>query len=269
MLRNEGDRLTRVVVCSPKIEYFRVDDLKLHNITELSDPAKAIEQHDKLKSTMSEFGCQVIDIPELSNHPNSVFTMDTALCTPQGYIKLRMGLKTREGEEEWMAQHLETLGEPYAGCIEPPGTVEGGDVILAGSVAFVGCSRRTNREGVRQISDLLKRMGYEVRVTTVPEPYLHIGGAMSMIGPERVLCCKGVFPDDFFNGFEKIEVSGDTFISGNVINLGENEVIADIRNKEAIEKLEQANFTIHALDLSEFVKGTGGPSCLIMPVERK
>ena len=37
---------------------------------------------------------------------------------------------------------------------------------------------------------------------------------------------------------------------------------------EVIAKLEDAGTTVHTLDLSEFAKGTGGPNCLIMPVER-
>ena len=94
MLRNEGDRLTRVVVCTPREEYFRASDLKNHNITQLADRNLAIQQHDTLKSKIMEFGSEVIDIPELANHPNSVFTRDTALCTPNGYIKVRLGLDT-------------------------------------------------------------------------------------------------------------------------------------------------------------------------------
>jgi len=269
MLRSEGDRLSRVVVCTPKSEYFNVSNLRVHNITQLAKQDKATQQHNMLKSILRKFGCEIIDIPELPNHPNSVFTRDTSLCTPKGYIKLRMGLNTRIGEEDWMAQILESLGEPNVGSIEAPGTVEGGDVILAGSVAFVGHSQRTNEDGVEQISSLLKAMNYEVRSMTVPAPYLHLGGAMSMISPERVLCCREVFPEGFFKGFNKVEVSCNTFVSGNVICLGDNEVIADIANVEVIKELRRAKVIVHTIDLSEFVKGTGGPNCLIMPIERK
>jgi len=269
MLRNEGDKLLRVVVCTPESEYFNVGNRSVHNITQLVYQDKTKQQHDKLKSILRGFGCEVIDIPEFSNHPNSVFTRDTSLCTPNGYIKLRMGLDTRIGEEVWMARILESLGEPNVGSIEIPGTVEGGDVILAGSVAFVGHSQRTNENGVEQISSLLEAMRYEVRSITVPAPYLHIGGAMSIIGPECILCCRGIFPDDFFDGFDKVEVISNTFVSGNVICLGDNEVIADISNVQTIKELRRVGIIVHAIDLSEFVKGTGGASCLIMPVERK
>jgi dimethylargininase len=268
MVRNEGDKLLRVVVCSPQREYFNVDNPAAHNIIKQADRLKAIEQHDELKSVMKNFSCEVIDIPELASHPNSVFTRDTMVCTPNGYIKLHMGLVTRRGEEDWMAYALDALGEPYVDVITEPGTAEGGDVILAGLVAFVGHSQRTNYEGVLQLKRLLSSMNYEVRIAQMPSNRLHIGGAMSMIGQKRIVYCKGVFPPGFFEGFDTVEVSSNTFISGNVICLSENEVIAEKGNHEVITQLRQAGVFVHSIDLSEFVKGRGGPTCLIMPVER-
>lgn len=269
MIRSEGDILTKVAVCSPKSEYFKVSNFKRHNFFQIPDYKKAIEQHDILKFILNDFGCQVIDIPELANHPNSVFTRDTSVCTPEGYIKLRMGLNTREGEEIWMSENLDSFGEKNAGFIKHQGTVEGGDVILGGTVAFVGNSKRTNSEGVNQISKLLETMKFEVRSITVPPPFLHLGGAMSLIGKDLILSCKVVFPEEFFSGFKNIEISDNTFVSGNVIYLGNNELIIDIKSKEVIEKLQEEKMIVHAIDLSEFIKGNGGPSCLILPIERK
>jgi N-dimethylarginine dimethylaminohydrolase len=88
MLISEGDKLSRVVVCTPEAEYFNVSDISAHNITRLADQDNTKQQHNKLKSILQGFGCEVIDIPELPNHPNSVFTRDTSLCTPGGYIIL-------------------------------------------------------------------------------------------------------------------------------------------------------------------------------------
>jgi len=268
MLISEADRLTRVVVCTPRHEYFRFDDRTSHNLREAADPEVALRQHDNLKAALADFGCDVVDIPELPGHPNSVFTRDTAVCTGDGYIRLRMGLDTRRGEEQWMSQILESLSRPCVGAIEAPATVEGGDVILAGKVAFVGRSGRTNDEGARQIAGLLARLGYQVRVAEVPDFSLHIGGAMSLVRPEQVLCCRGAFAAELFKGFETIEIDCRDFASGNVITLGDRTVIADAANQAAIEILEARSFHVHALDLSEFAKGTGGPSCLILPVDR-
>jgi len=61
-------------------------------------------QHDKMKEVIRHFGAEVIDLPKLKNHSNSVFTRDSALCTPEGNIKLRPGLTSRFGEENWIAE---------------------------------------------------------------------------------------------------------------------------------------------------------------------
>ena len=216
MVRNEGERLRRVAVSSPRKEYFRISDPDFHNVNEVAEPARTLEQHAGLVAALSEAGAEVIDAPELEGHPNSVFTRDASIVTPQGYIKLRMGLSSRRGEEDWIGDVLEEKGEPCAGEIERPGTVEGGDVLLAGDVAFVGHSERTNEEGVHQVSELLQKMGYQVRVAVV-EGYLHLGGAMSLVAPDRVLACRGDYPGGFFRGFDVVWVEKRGPSSGNVI----------------------------------------------------
>ncbi len=270
MVKNEGDRLKQVVTCTPKKEYFQVEDLKAQNINEIADPADTRKQHDQLKSIMNKYGSEVIDVEELTSHPNSVFTRDTSLVTPRGYVKLRMGLEKRRGEGEWMSKILDSMKVPWAGEIKEPGTVEGGDVILAGTVAFIGISERTNKEGADQLSGLLKEMGYELRTINLKGHCLHLGGEMSVIGPKKVLCTQGVFPHEFFNGFDKIEVPPYGPSSGNVICLGENEVIASKEESQiTIDELKKHHIKVHEVDLSEFRKGAGGPSCLILPVVRE
>ncbi|MGD2152350.1 MAG: arginine deiminase family protein [Gemmatimonadales bacterium] len=269
MLSNEGDRLKGVVVSTPRDAYFDASTHEAANIPELADRERSIEQHDTLKATMSDFGCEVIDLPELAGDPNSVFTRDTALATPRGHIKLRMGLKARRGEEAWMSEALEALGEPCIGEITAPGTVEGGDVILMGRVAFVGLSARTNVQGTRQLGALLSDMGYEIRIVQLGGEWMHIGGPLSAIAPDRVLCCRGVFPEGFFTGFDTVEVDRRGPSTGNVICLADNEVIANAaENAPVIAELERCGVKVHGLDLSEFRKGAGGPSCLVLPVER-
>lgn len=274
MVRNEGDRLKKVIVCSPEYWYFKVNNLSAYNFKAFPDPKMVKIQHDKLKSIISNFGSELIDIEELRGHPNSVFTRDTSICTPNGYIQLRMGLDSRKGEGKWMSENLDKVGENKIGTIKEPGTIEGGDIILGGDVAFIGLSLRTNKKGVEQISHLLEEMNYEVRTIHLPETFLHIGGVMSVIDEKCILCRQGVFKEGFFDGFETIEIpfrrlTSQGFISGNVISLGDREVIVEISNQPVIRKLSEKGFKVHTIDLSEFVKGGGGPSCLILPVDRE
>lgn len=268
MVRNEGDPLKRVVVCTPTHEYARADNREEHNIGPLGDPEDAIRQHDALKQTLGAFGADVLDVPEMEGHPNSVFTRDTAIATPQGYIQVNLGLKTRQTEGAWMAQVLDAQGETCIGEITPPGTVEGGDVVLAGKVAFIGRTVRTNDEGIRQFSGIVQSMGYDVRVIPLPDTVLHLDKALMMIGPEQVLYCRDLIAREDIDGFEGLAIAcgGDT--TANIICLGNGQVIVNRTNTMVSDLLDSKGFVVHDLDLREFAKGMGGPNCLIMPVDR-
>jgi dimethylargininase len=269
MLRNEGDPLKRVIVCTPRREYFDVADLTVHNMNEIAEPDLTHHQFGALKQLLVSQGAEVIDVTELTGHPNSVFTRDVALVAPGGFVKVRMGLESRRGEEAWMAEQLEGLGERCIGEIEPPGTVEGGDVILSGDVAFVGRSCRSNATGVEQLSAILLEEGYEVRVADISDEWMHIGGPMSAIGPRRVVCCEDVLPAGFFDGFDVVEVPNRGPSTGNVLCIGPDEVVANAaENVDTIHILEANGVTVHGIDLSEFRKGAGGPTCLTLPLER-
>lgn len=92
MVRSEGERLRRVVVSSPLSEYYRAEDPEFHNLEQTADPYLALQQHETLKAILRNFGCKVLDIPELRGHPNSVFTRDTSLATPPRLHQAQDGL---------------------------------------------------------------------------------------------------------------------------------------------------------------------------------
>jgi dimethylargininase len=268
MVKNESDRLRKVVVCTPRKEYWRANNQKEHNIGELGNPELAIQQHDILKRTLEKLEAEVLDIPELMGHPNSVFTRDAALYTPQGYIKLNLGLKTRQGEETWIADFLNSQGELCIGEIKAPGTVEGGDVVLAGNVAFIGNSMRTNEDGIKQFSEIVTAMGYEVRAIKLPDTILHLDKVLMTLDSERILFCKELISSKDISGFEGVEIPCGGNTTANIICLGDKEFIVNCTNDVVINLLKNRGYIVHVLDLTEFVKGMGGPNCLIMPVER-
>jgi len=103
-------------------------------------------------------------------------------------------------------------------------------VVLVGEAAFIGLSQRTNQEGIRQLSRILREMGLD--------------------------------------GFETIDIECVGATMSNIICLGDGEVIVGATNEGAIRRLEEEGLKLHVLDISEFSKGDAGPNCLIMPLER-
>jgi dimethylargininase len=258
--------LKKVLLCNLKESYFKVKNHKLHNLNQGIDKERALIQFGTFKNTLLEAEVPIVSIPELKNHPNSIFVRDTAAITKDGFIRLRMGLETRRGEEEWMGKFLKSLDITEIGRVEPPGTAEGGDIIIGEKTVFIGISSRTNKAGAEQTARILQSHGYKTRIAKFKGPFLHIGGGMSLIGKNMILHCKNSFPEGFFDGFKEIKVECNDFIGGNVIAISEKKVIASESNRKVIDVLHSIGITAYTVNISEFVKGNGGPSCMILPL---
>jgi dimethylargininase len=267
MKRFEGLSLRHAIVVPPIQEYTLVDDLKRHNFQKIPDRDTAVRQHEALRDLLTRLGVKLTVIPENPGHPNSVFVRDVAYCSPEGAVILNMGLASRRGEEQWILHVFREIGIPVLGGIESPGTVEGGDLVITGEIAFVGSSKRSNKQGVDQMARLLLYMGYRVRIVPVPEKFVHLGGMMTAIAPRRILFCEGTLAQNLCEGLDIIRVPDDGFTSGNVITVATDVVIAEASNTRAIDILKNNGVTVHSVELSAFTDGMGGPSCLILPVD--
>ncbi len=265
---NEGNTLEKVLLAEPRPERARVFSLRRHNFGGWINHEAIRRQFHALKEVLEKHGSEVVVIPQMPGFPNSIFLRDTAAMTHEGFIALRMGLATRRGEDEAVADYLRREGVPELGCIEPPGTAEGGDIILAGSTAFVGHSRRTNREGALQAQELLELIGFSVRVVPVPSPHLHLGGFMSMVDPETILHREISIDREVFAGFRTIAVPDPSFISANVICMAPRLVLADASQSPTVETLAQHGVKALVIDASEYVRANGGLNCLVLPLAR-
>ena len=82
---------------------------------------------------------------------NLYFTRDQSITTPRGHVMCRMNSSQRAPETDIIEVCYKHLGFQPILHIEGEGRLEGGDYLPAGSVSFIGCGMRTNREGIRQL----------------------------------------------------------------------------------------------------------------------
>ena len=107
------------------------------------DFALARRQHAAYEQALREAGCEVRQLPEQTDQPDSVFVEDTAIVLDEVAVITRPGAPSRLGEVESMAVALEGLREIVR--IEPPGTLDGGDVLRLDRVLYVGASAQQCR----------------------------------------------------------------------------------------------------------------------------
>jgi dimethylargininase len=169
----------------------------------------------------------------------------------------RPGAESRRGEVNAVAAAL----WPYRrmASIEPPGTLDGGDVLVAGRTVFAGLSSRSNSEGIAQLAALCGAMGYAVRTVPV-RGCLHLKSAATVISERELLVNPGWIDLPELRRFDVVEVAPGEDAAANVARVGRG-LIAAAAFPRTIERLEQRGYTVTTVDVSELAKAEGAVTC--------
>src|SRR6266436_7432257 len=110
--------------------------------------ARAEEQHRAYERLLEKCGAHVVSLPAEPALPDSMFVEDPAIVLDELAVIFPLGTETRRPEAASIAQALASFRK--LAYVELPGTLEGGDVLRIGRKLFVGLTRRSNAEGLRQ-----------------------------------------------------------------------------------------------------------------------
>ncbi len=221
------------------------------------DIALAISQHRAYEQCLAELGARVISLPADARFPDGVFVEDPAVVLDEIAILTRMGAESRRGESDSIAAALEPF-RPLRRIVKPA-TLEGGDVMRVGKTLFVGLSRRTNQEGIRQLEGLVQPLGYHVTPVAV-HGCLHLKSACCYLGNDTVLANRAWIDATPLKKFRMIDVPDDQPRSANVLRVGNTLVLPSAFPKTR-DLLAQFGFQVRTLDVSECAKAEGGVTC--------
>ena len=221
------------------------------------DYSLMLQQHHTYVDTLNNLGLQVTELEALDDYPDAHFVEDTAVVVPEIAIIARPGAKSRRGEEIT----IEDVLAKYKNIekIKAPGTVDGGDVLITGKKVYIGISERTNQEGANQLSEILKKFGYDSTYISVNKG-LHLKSDVNYIGKNTVLM-KDIFDTQDFKSYNKIIVKPEESYAANSL-LVNNKLIIPKGFAETKLRLLEAEFDVIELDMSEAQKMDGGLTCL-------
>lgn len=221
------------------------------------DLGRAREQHRAYERTLESLGARLISLPAEPDLPDSMFVEDPAIVLDELAVILPLGTPTRRGEAESLARAL----TPYRKLerVELPGTLEGGDVLRIGRKLFVGLSRRTNAEGIRQLATLVAPHRYEV-ISVPVEGCLHLKSAVTHLGRNTLVANRARFDAAPFSGYEWVDVAPGEPRAANALALGDA-VIFPAAFPRTRERIEQRGFRVVPLDISELQKAESGLTC--------
>jgi len=223
---------------------------------------KALSQHERYCEALVSCGLTLTRLRPDPLFPDSTFVEDTALMTAGAPILTRPGAPSREGEVVDMETVLRELF-PRLRRIQPPGTVDGGDICDAGGHWFIGLSARTNDEGARQLAELLEEDGSTsscVDIRGVAD-ILHLKSGIAHLSDRRLVVIDALAADPAFSGWEIVPVDPGEEYAANCVPVNQR-VLFPKRFPRLEERLRGLGYDPLVLDVSEYRKMDGGLSCL-------
>ncbi len=245
---------------------------------------KAVAEHEAFRKILRDSGAEVItgeiDNPQLQD---AIFPFDPVLITDAGAILLQMGKRQRELEVDLAEETMRDLGIPVIGRIERPGKVEGGDCLWVDQHTLaVGRGYRTNQEGIRQLTELLRPQRVEVLVYdlphwTGPSDCLHLLSMISMVDDNLAVVYRPLMATAFVQELDRrgiafVDVPEEEFASQgpNVLALGPRNCLLLKENPITAQRLEDVGCTVQTYTGDEISHNrTGGPTCLTRPILRE
>jgi dimethylargininase len=144
--------------------------------------------------------------------------------------------------------------------IEAPGTLDGGDVMMAGNHFFIGSSLRTNLEGASQLSEALKHYGHTAEVVPV-DAGLHLKSSVNYLGDNRVLVTDALADYPGFAAYQRIILHPDEEYAANTLRV--NDALLTPKGfPRTLEQLSHLGLRLIELDVSEVHKMDGGLTCM-------
>ena len=219
----------------------------------------ALEQHAAYIAALEKCEVQVTVLDADERFPDAVFIEDTALLTPQCAIVLNPGAESRKGETAEVEQVLRERYENVEAVLEP-GSVEGGDIMMVGSIFYIGLSERTNLDGAQQVSRILEKYGMS-GLTVEMNDMLHLKTGVAYLENGNLVACGEFLTHPAFQDFNILPISADESYAANCVWIN-GHVLVPMGYPSAKATLERAGYQTIEVNASEFRKLDGGLSCL-------
>jgi dimethylargininase len=232
--------------------------LRTHVARSAIDYDRAVRQHAEYCRMLRHCGVQVRTLDVNRELPDCVFIEDTAVVLDEVAVLASMGVESRRDEPAGIEPELRKLREVHR--IEPPATLEGGDVLQLGRTLLIGISSRTSRAGLAALEAIARRYDYKLLPVAV-QGCLHLKTACTAL-PDGTLLVNPDWVDmEDLRGFDTIRIPEQEPWGANTLSIGQKVCLA-AEHVRTGDLLRARGFEVETVELSEFAKAEGGITCL-------
>ena len=294
-------KIRKIMVCRPgeeQTDKLIRKDYQLFSLPEGGlDFDKLQEQHRVFVRALKKEGMDVVflnsDKPFIGTYGiplrTAPYTRET-IVVRGGAVICRPAPAFKRGLEVFHAKKLMEIGCPILYTVHGDGSFEASNMVwIDDKSAILAVGLRSNIEGLKQVEQILRGVGVEdIHVAHLPghlDTRKHqVGGSSGVFHLDMtfgmayykvaVLWPGGVGYDTIEwlegKGVDIIEISDDELLTcaPNLLPLGPKRVLVPAFGLKMTRELRKRGIQVVEVDLSEFAKGGGGPTCLTLPLIR-
>ena len=257
----------RILMCPPRYYGIYYEINPWMDTRKDADNAQANKQWmDLYELLANRLSCSVSLIDPVAGLPDMCFTANAGLLFTDTFIPSNFRYKERSGESKYFIQWFYERGYRVKKLPNEYYFEGQGDALFCGDTLFAGYHFRSEIHIHKLIGDIIKRRVISLELV---DPYFyHLDTCFCPLDEKSVLYYPPAFDpyalrviNEFVENPIPIEREDAMNFGCNSIALGEDIVL----NKGCLnlcEKLSSLGFTVHEVDLSEFIKAGGAAKCL-------
>lgn len=220
------------------------------------------EQYNEFINLISREGVKVQFLEPIYGE-NQVFTRDVGFVIGDRLFISKISNKERIQETKALEKYIKNYNLKVC---KMKNNIEGGDVIVYENYIFIGLSKRTTLEAIKELKEYINEynMGYEiVEINFNKEKMLHLDCVFNILGKDQCIISNYLYDKEKIKKRIKtcynIDQNTSEELGTNILSLGEMRIVTS--NKTVFNILKNADFKVFYLDYSEILKAGGGFTC--------
>jgi len=222
-------------------------------------------QWTQLRTVLESLGAEITIIPPAPHLPDMVFTANAGFVFGQEVIISCFAKAERQPEENFF--HTWFQNNLY-GCFDfPQFNFEGqGDALLAGDILFCGFGHRSEFSIYPEIEKLFPFLKY-IYIQLTDKRFYHLDTCFCPLNKDHALYYPGAMSGEsileMWKHIDLIPVPEEEAMrfACNAVVIGKDVVMQKDCPKTQ-NQLHKLGFSVHEVDLSEFIKSGGNAKCL-------
>lgn len=234
-------------------------------------------QHDAFVAALERRGVEIIYQEGVGDRMlKAVYTRDPLQMVKGGAIVNRMGTRIRRGEELVTTRTLAKHGIPILRTLNGSAVMEGGTFAwLNEKTAVIGCGVRVNREGARQVGEVLAAQGVELIVIDLVGYDIHLDVGFLMVDRDLALVNPMNLPYAFLQtlrdlGIDTVEITpeDDGWICNGLAVAPRELLIPEGASERTLEELDRKGVAWEVIPYDKVHLNGGGLHCSTTPLIR-